>query len=839
MIVGSLYPDYSAQYIPTGIKIAQFTGGTTPAQETNIVGAYLMGYVDPSESGYNYKKIEISGDPSTGQSLKLTAVEAKTGWFYACHKESSYNVAYCYRIYSDYMHAWLPYQVPTFMPYLFNDIEMAKLTEYNYLNINLEIMQDSPITGQSGWSFITGSDYLGNNYNVSIPPDQIEDWISGSTKISITIDGDVYQLGANDFVDDKNRFEIAGQGQHADHTLLLYIISFDISPGSTYYDGSAVQSNSHCNRIDKGLAFKVGDAYVYVPSTSNVLGNASSGISTACIQLSSQGKVVSWLWGSGTGAPGASSNTYGRFTVDYWDRTNSVGYTGLAHPSIEVPTDFLQWLSGQPTAVAFRAVYNGLQFYYIGGGSSTPLYSVVQRYNFNMVKTAWYLQNKQNTIDAAVNGYTYTIATSKYTPESKPTNTKMHGTDASLDPQLVIWQKIGHKITEDDFTEDDIPDPEGGGEDRPDPEGVPEKENSGDDIYRPDDLSVGSTLGFVTQYTMTAAQITQLGQILWASFFEQDFWQNLLFSLTTTGSINVSEILNYFISLRVYPFPLVNIPGHTNMGQDMYIGTGFIPMHFSTDLFAINSYAAYIDAGKVKLPFYFGDYRDCKNIEITMYIPYCGTVQLEPADVLGGTISIEYAVDFATGACTAYADIDTWDGEHYQIAAINGQIGADVPLSGGSAAAIAARLGSDILNVAGILTAGAGGVAQGAMIAAAGDVGAGIGIAAASTLEVGLKGAEQAAQMATRPGIGAPALAGGRGFASFGSAQTAYIQVRFPKYDKPTNYNSTAANPAAKEVQISSCRGLCRFINPNVAPITANEEEKRQIRATLQAGIII
>ncbi len=832
MIVGSLYPDYSTSYIPTGVKIAQFTGGSTPSQGNNAVSAYLMGFVDPETSGFNYKSIEVSGDTTTGQSLKLDSVKAKTGWFYGCH--NSTLGPHGYRIYSNYAAQWLP-AANISLPYLFNDIEMAKLTEYNDLGMYLEVMQDNPISGHENWSFITGSDYIGNGIWKSIAADKLEDWLDGSTKISITIDGDDYQLGITDFNADTNRFEIPGQGSHADKTLLIYIQSFWFTPSKTFYDGSEVNQYSPCMRIDKCLVFKVGDAYAYV-SASSMEGTAQYASSNACIELSANGKGVKWLWAYNSGAP-SGSGTYGAYTVDYWDRSDGKGYTGLAHPDIEIESDFFQWIFGLLNYNNYF-IYKGLTFKYIGGSSSNPIFAIAQRWNINQIKTAWYLQNKQNTVQVAVNGYTYSIATAKFTPENKPTGTKMHGTDASLDQQLRIWQKLGHKITEDTFTEEDIPEG-GGGDERPDPEGVPDKENSGDDIYRPDDLSVGSTLGFVTQYTMTATQITQLGQILWASFFEQDFWQNLLFSLTTTGSINVSEILNYFISLRVYPFSLVNIPGHTNMGQDMYIGTGFIPMHFTSDLFAINSYAAYIDAGKVKLPFYFGDFRDCKNIEITMYIPYCGTVQLEPADVLGGTISIEYAVDFATGACTAYADIDTWDGEHYQIAAINGQIGADVPLSGGSAAAIAARLGSDILNVAGILTAGAGGVAQGAMIAAAGDVGAGIGIAAASTLEVGLKGAEQAAQMATRPGIGAPALAGGRGFASFGSAQTAYIQIRFPKYEKPTNYSSTAANPAAKEVQISSCRGLCRFINPNVAAITANEEEKRQIRAALQTGIII
>lgn len=839
MIPGSFYPDYSTSYIPTGVKIAQF--GTSPNQGTNIANAYLMGFVDPTKSGFTYKRVQITGDSDTGQNLKLTSEYCKTAWYYAC---SQYRMGLNgYRIYSNFMNSWLPYSINYNTGYLFNDIEMAKLTEYNALNLHLEVMIDNPISGQEGWSFITGSDYVDNNKWIAANASQIEDWINGDMKLSTTISGESYSIGIEDFVKERNRFEIAGTGTHDGKTLLLYIVGFEFSPGKTFYDGSELSTYSPCYFIRKGLVFKLGDAYIYAPEISYFRGDNQYASSAACIEVSGSGKVVKWLWGYGTGAP-STSGTYGRFSVDYWDRTNGIGYTGLSHPDIEVPTEFIQWMFNN-AAYGNKYIYNGLVFGYIGGGN--PTFAVAQRFNTDQIRTAWYLQNKQNTVSQAVNGYTYTIATSRFTPENEPANQKMHGTDASLNSNLRDWQKLGHKIYEDVFTEDDIPDPSGGGGGRPDPDVFPDGENVGDDIETPDSLGVGSTLGFVTQYVMNAAQIAELGNLLWTSFTDADYWKNFMFTLALdTGSFNTSSLLDYFVSLRVYPFSLINVPGCSSFGQDMFVGSGYVPLHFTTAIYALNNYAEILQAGQLKLPFVFGDFRDCTNMEITLYLPYCGTVQLEPADVLGGTLKAKYAIDFATGSCTAIVDLETWDEKKYPIAILPGQIGADVPMSGTAAGQIAARLGSDVLNVAGILTAGAVGIGDSAKMIGIGalaenpEVITGGVINAAGTIggtALGLT--KQGLEMAARPGIGAPTLAGGRGFSSFGAPQKAYVQIRAPLYDAPDNYASTAGYPAAEEVTVSSCTGLCRFINPDVSKITASDAEKNEIRSQLQAGIII
>lgn len=400
----------------------------------------------------------------------------------------------------------------------------------------------------------------------------------------------------------------------------------------------------------------------------------------------------------------------------------------------------------------------------------------------------------------------------------------------------------------DEFDPDDIPpyQPTPPTPPRPEPDPPTDEENGGDDILPPSTLGVGATMGFVTQYCLNASQISELGALLWTSFTDPDYWKNYMFSLALdTGSFNTSALLDYFVSLRVYPFPLLNVPSYAAWGQDMYVGTGVVPLHFTTSLHCINTFADWVDAGSCSIPFTFGDFRDY-NQEITLYLPFCGTVQLEPADVLGGTISAKYAVDFSSGACTAVVMIETWDGHNYPIAILPGQIGADVPLTATTAGQVAARLGSDVLNVAGILLDGAKGAAGAVapMVAGAATenpamIATGAAQMAGNNVNTVAGLAGQALNMATRPGIGAPMLSGGRGFSSFGCPQKCYVQIRRPFYDEPTNYESTEGHPAAEQVIVSSCLGLARFVNPNVASIEAMEEEKEEIRRRLATGVII
>ena len=74
----------------------------------------------------------------------------------------------------------------------------------------------------------------------------------------------------------------------------------------------------------------------------------------------------------------------------------------------------------------------------------------------------------------------------------------------------------------------------------------------------------------------------------------------------------------------------------------------------------------------------YGDFRDYQPYTtMELYIPLCGTVEIDPEFFVGHSIEIIMMYDIYTGACTAgiYRDNFTlWK-------AVNGQIGADIPVS--------------------------------------------------------------------------------------------------------------------------------------------------------------
>ncbi len=389
----------------------------------------------------------------------------------------------------------------------------------------------------------------------------------------------------------------------------------------------------------------------------------------------------------------------------------------------------------------------------------------------------------------------------------------------------------------------------------PSPEDGDDQGSNTGSVIRPTTLGVGGTNGFITQYSLTAAQIAEIGRLLWykfsdASAVEQYVKNYMFFTVSTTGTLNLSNLLDYFVSLRVYPFPLINVPSHAAAGQDMWIGAGIVPLTFSTNLHTINNYADYIDAGSCTIPRYYNDFRDFAHTQIMLYLPYCGTVQLNPADVVGSTLHAQYAVDFATGGVTAYVDCTTWDGSQFVIAVLTGSIGADIPLTASNAAQIAARIAGDALNFAGTvgeaISSDVGRSAQAIGSAATGDVvGAAIGVANTYAGRIGgaLDVAQTGLQIATAEGVKMPMLSGGRGFGSFGAPQTAYVQIRRGIYAEgqqpPQGFKEAYGEAYAKPVQVSSCAGFTVFANVDTSGLQCDAMEREQVKKMMQAGIYI
>lgn len=412
--------------------------------------------------------------------------------------------------------------------------------------------------------------------------------------------------------------------------------------------------------------------------------------------------------------------------------------------------------------------------------------------------------------DTPSDSYSAADTVTVFDPTETPTFDTVSGTLSAIAARLRPWQMPNVDITSNTFTPEDIPDPD------PDPGA----EDTGDSITRPSAISVGGTNGFVTQYVLTSAQIAALGRGLWAGVADRAFWDNWIWTaLLEAGTFNVSDILQFFISLRVYPFSLINVSSYQGTGSAaLWLGRGTKAIDLGTqdNLGTISQYADILDAGSLTVPAYYGDFRDYDHVSITLHAPYIGTISLAAGDVVGAALHLFYAIDFASGSCTAYLDISR-GGIQYPICIGSGVIGADVPLSADSAArrvAAAIDLGFD--TVAGISA-----VFSGDPLSAAGAA------------------ANMAKQQPTIPTLSAT----GKGFDSFAGAQTAYIQIRRGKYAEGKTpgaaFRSTYGEQLDQPAMIGSFTGFTKFVNVDTAGLRCDAAERSAVLTQLQSGVYI
>lgn len=376
----------------------------------------------------------------------------------------------------------------------------------------------------------------------------------------------------------------------------------------------------------------------------------------------------------------------------------------------------------------------------------------------------------------------------------------------------------------------------------PDPD---DRDKIGDSIGFNRTFPSGSATGLFTLYALRQAHASQLGAKLWATLNDptQNFWQNLQFAIgafAETGSADISSVLEYITSIRIYPFALINLPGYTNAGTGaIRLGTGKIALDLGSggvgNVGIMGQYTGLIDAGSAYIPQHYEDFRDLEDVTISVYLPYIGNIQLNPAEVTGCTIAAEYAVDLTSGSCVAYLLLSGRWG-YYPIGVYSGTIGADIPLSASQGNRLFMRELSMALGISSILGSGVLGSAQNSSDDAQFLRGVG-----GATVAAAAYGINTALTQAAGPALTPPTLGSAANFAGFGSPQTAYIQIRRAQYAYTARSfpASTFGNRTAQRATIGSLSGFTRCINPDVSKIPASAAIQQSIKAKLESGVYI
>lgn len=201
--------------------------------------------------------------------------------------------------------------------------------------------------------------------------------------------------------------------------------------------------------------------------------------------------------------------------------------------------------------------------------------------------------------------------------------------------------------------------------------------------------SITNNAALTKFYVLDSANVEKLGDDLWticdglsAGDFEH-FEGKIKDEFLTTNPIDS------IIALKRFPF---NIP-HTfspnkvpvQLGKTTGTSQGYRTFEI---LFGVNF------EGKNIFPRFgdcFLDYAPYTKYEL--YIPFCGTVEINAGDILGHTLNCQLLIDLLTGSCIAYIMAD-----QLVIGTAKGSCGVDMQMSGAQTATMNANIFNGILN---------------------------------------------------------------------------------------------------------------------------------------------
>jgi len=470
-----------------------------------------------------------------------------------------------------------------------------------------------------------------------------------------------------------------------------------------------------------------------------------------------------------------------------------------------------------------------------------------------------------NKFDETTGGYPASSSTydlnhpvAMFNSNDDPTGESVNETYARVEPKLREWQKAGKSISEDDFDVDNMPpdEPSGGGDDPGSDDPVETPLITGDDQQLQPNRTLGAPLEFITPYLITPPILTIFGRTLWTSLANYDpqdptsvdVFKNFFAILNeeVTGSLDIGSMLSFIVSVRQYPFNVASLNIIQSAGNTISFGTGKVPINCGSAavVYKLTSTIGLLDCGSLTIADYkdfklYNDFRDYLNASVSAYLPYCGTVELNPVEVIHNTLHCYYAIDFYTGECTAY--ITCTDGNHEWISAIkNGIIGVLLPITATNSGQVSARHMSDNAKDSSLIAS-----AVGTMFGAIGNIATGNVMGAASSL-TGLAqiGASQQMLQAERQGRSAvmsPSLSGGSGAAAFFQPSCASVLVRRGTYarHKIANYPKSCGYPSTTSGILSSFSGYTECYNVDVDGINCTEEERAAIKTILETGVYL
>lgn len=370
---------------------------------------------------------------------------------------------------------------------------------------------------------------------------------------------------------------------------------------------------------------------------------------------------------------------------------------------------------------------------------------------------------------------------------------------------------------------------------------------------------------FTTTYVLSESEVKEVGRFLWSTLISDpdEVLSNCVHVYQDTGTFNLAHVYDMIISLRYFPF---DIPFDYILRADgLTMGTGHSKI-INAPVSITKVLSLSIDCGTCNIPVIFnglspdlqnGDFRNYVNTTITVYLPFCGTVELNPSDVIGYQISLKYHVDLMSGGCTATINLHR-SGSTFMIANKSGNIGILMPITAtnagqvsgtmlSDAANMVATVGSTIMNI----VAAKGQMGDISAARSAPDLSAdrsaqlatqernvktGVGKQAFGAVSTSMHGL---GNLLSRSGCAYSAMGGGYGAASYTMTINPFVTIRTSNYASPNNYNHSTGFNSTDYKAIGDFKGFSVFVNPDLSGVDGTAAELGELKSILEHGIFI
>lgn len=176
---------------------------------------------------------------------------------------------------------------------------------------------------------------------------------------------------------------------------------------------------------------------------------------------------------------------------------------------------------------------------------------------------------------------------------------------------------------------------------------------------------------FARQYVMSASGVRDVASI----FFSDD--QGLIDDLKKGLELFGAKPVDCIMSLVAFPFDVSTICTCSSE-YDIYFGS--YKHHLNNPVNKIGNFNAvqkYIDAGTITLKPIFHNYRDFKNLTLSVYMPFIGWNELDVEKYVGKSVNARYYVDINTRQCVAMLVANGVMADYW-----TGEIGVELPVVG-------------------------------------------------------------------------------------------------------------------------------------------------------------